>query len=218
MRNKKGQFISPKKQVVANSFSPMTMTNYRGVKKHLADRPEWDDLLINSGLFKFAGSSDPTWRTWTIDCVDFQALSFDDEDEIFFTCQLPHTYKEGTDIRAHVHWTPKARGNEEINKYVGWKLDVSWANINGDPFTSVATIDMTDKCSGTDDYHEVSAGSTNIDGTGKKISSMLVCRLYRDDSEVIEYWEGTGVNAPALLQFDFHHEVNSMGSSIEWVK
>ncbi len=180
----------------------------------------WDDLLISMGLFRFSGSSDPVWRTWQPggSGTTFQILKFDKNDQVFFSCQLPHTYKEGTNLRCHVHWTPCDRGNEESGSYVGWKLDYSWCSINNGTFGASATIDMSDTCTGTDDYHEVSAGLTELDGTGQKISSMLICRLYRSDTGGDDTWSGTGSDAPAMLQFDFHHEVNSMGSRIEWIK
>jgi len=178
----------------------------------------WTDLLISTGLFRFAGSSDPTWGTWTIDSVAYQAMQFANNDEIFFSCQLPHSYKEGTDIRAHVHWTPRDRGVAESGKIVGWKLDVSWCNINNGIFDTSTTLDMSDACTGTSDYHEVGAAIAGLDGTGKKISSMLMCRLYRDDPGSGEWVGTTGAQSPVLLQFDFHHELDMSGSRIEWVK
>jgi len=181
----------------------------------------FDDLLINSGLFKFRGSSDPTWQDWqpSGSGTAFQVLKFNKNDEIFFSVQLPHTYKEGTNLRPHVHWTPCDRGTAESGKYVGWKLDYSWASINTGTFGASTTISMSDKCSGINEYHEVSAmASPFIDGTGQKISSMLVCRLYRSDTGADDTWVGTNANAPALLQFDFHHEINGAGSRQEWSK
>lgn len=186
----------------------------------------WDDLFISTGLFKFAGANDPVWRNWQPggSGTTFQSLFFDKNDEIFFSCQMPHSYKEGSDIHAHVHWTPAARGNEESGAYVGWKLDYSIANINGGVFLPSTTIDMSDTCSGTDDYHEVSAGLTGIPGTygatneELKVSHMIICRLYRTDTGADDTWAGTGVNGPAMLQFDFHFQKNSVGSRLEWVK
>ena len=179
----------------------------------------WDDLLINSGLFKFAGSSDPVWGNWQITggTINFRVLQFDLNDQIFFTCQLPHTYKEGTNLRCHVHWTPRALGAAHSGDAVGWKLDYSWANINGDPFPAESSVSMLDTCSGTNEFHEVSAGLTELDGTGKTISSMLVGRLYRDSTG--DTWgDVSHANSPALLQFDLHHEIDGQGSRLEWVK
>ena len=185
------------------------------------DLTVWDDLLINSGVFKFAGTADPTLEDWRPggSGTTFKGYKFKKNDEIYFSCQIPHTYKEGTNIRAHVHWTPADRGNEESGNYVGWKLDYSWANINGTAFGASAVIDMSDTCAGTDDYHEVSAGLTELTGTGMTISSMLICRLFRSDTGTDDTWVGTtGAQSPLLLQFDFHHEIDSAGSRVEWVK
>jgi len=186
----------------------------------------FDDLFISTGLFKFAGVSDPVWRGWQPggSGATFQVMTFDKDDEIFFSCQMPHTYKEGSEIRAHIHWTPRDRGNEEDGNYVGWKLDYSIANINGDPFQASATLDMSDTCSGVDDYHEVSAALTHIPGTygvsgaDLTVSHMIMCRLYRSDTGTDDTWVGTGTQSPAILQFDFHHEIDTAGSRTEWVK
>ena len=174
----------------------------------------WDDVLVNSGLFQFRGTSDPTWRDWTVDSKTFRALFFNSGDEIYFSIQLPHTYKEGMDIRPHVHWTDAGNGSSESGHTVAWKLDYTWANVH-DNFSTSGTIDMTGTCSGSDDYHEVGAATSYPSGTGKEISSMLFCRLYRDSGDT---WSGTGSSGPALLQFDFHIPISSDGSRQEWIK
>lgn len=181
----------------------------------------WDDLLINTGVFSFLGANDPTLSAWQPagSGTTFRVYKFQKNDEVFFSCQLPHTYKEGSDIRAHIHWTPCDRGAVESGNYVGWKLDYSWCNINDGTFPASATIDMSDTCTGQDDYHEVSAGLTNLSGTSKKISSMISCRLYRSDTGGDDTWAGaTAATSPAILQFDFHHEIDTEGSRQEWVK
>lgn len=183
---------------------------------------QWDDLLISSGIFQFIGVSDPTLESWQPGGAGttFKVYKFKKNDEVYFSCQLPHTYVEGTSIRPHIHWTPCDRGTSESGNYVGWKLDYSWTNVNGDPFPSSGTITMTDSCGGINDRHEVGGSSDPyIDGTDKKISSMLVCRLYRSDTGTDDTWVGaTGAQSPAILQFDFHHTIDSFGSKIEWVK
>ena len=179
---------------------------------------EWSDLLVPSSLFKTKGVDEPSWGNWIVTggTVAFYVAEFQNDEEVFFTIQLPHTYKEGTDLRAHVHWTPRAKGVAESGNTVAWKLDVSWANIDGDPFPVETTIDMTGTCSGVNDYHEVSEGATYLDGTGKQISSMLLCRVYRDTTDT---WTATAeADSPCLLQFDFHHEIDGFGSRTEWVK
>ncbi len=191
------------------------------------NEPVWDDLLINSGIFSFAGAADPALESWQPggSGTTYKVYKFKKNDEVYFTCQMPHTYKQGSEIRVHVHWTPGDRGTEESGNYVGWKLDYSIANINGGIFLPSTTIDMSDTCSGSDDYHEVSAGLSVIPGVygaGDEkltVSHMLVCRLYRSDTGADDTWVGTtNAQSPVLLQFDLHHQIDSPGSRQEWVK
>ncbi len=185
----------------------------------------WDDLFISTGLFRFAGSSDPSWQDWQPggSGATFQTLKFNKNDEIFFSCQMPHSFRQGSEIHAHAHWSPCGRGTVESGNTVGWKLDYTIANINGVPFQPSTTIDMSDSCAGINDYHEVGAGLTTIPGTYNgstplTISHMIICRLYRSDTGVDDTWVGTGANGPALLQFDFHFEKDMAGSRVQWVK
>jgi len=176
----------------------------------------WDDLRIIPGAFEFAGTSDPSLENWQPGGSGpvFKIRKFKSGDEVFFTCQIPHGYKEGTNIGVHLHWTPADRGNEESGNTVAWKLDYSWANRKA-VFPSGSTADMTDTCTGTDDYHEVTA-SIPITGTGKTISGMLTCRLYRDAGDT---WAGiTGAQSPGILEDDIHFEADTMGSRQEGIK
>jgi hypothetical protein len=53
-----------------------------------------------------------------------------------------------------------------------------------------------------------------MDATGKVQSSMLVCRIYRDSTSV----EDSFVDFAALLEVDFHYQINSFGSALEYAK
>ncbi|HDY68452.1 MAG TPA: hypothetical protein ENH85_11750 [Candidatus Scalindua sp.] len=177
----------------------------------------WEDLRIVPGAFEFAGASDPTLQNWQPggSGTTFKIYKFKENDEVFFTCQLPHTYKEGTDILAHLHWTPADRGNEEGTAVVAWKLDYSWANRDA-VFAASATVDLSDACQSTDDDH-LKTPTVAITGSGKEISSMIVCRLWRDSAG--DTWTGTtDAQSPAILEFDFHFEVDTVGSRTELIK
>ena len=170
----------------------------------------WDDLRVGVGIFQVGGwfANDPDKATWTVDGVDYAVYTFDQNAEVGFQLQIPHGYKEGSDIYAHVHWTPRDKGATESGHTVAWKLDYAWANIDG-TFSSSGTVDLTDTCDGTDDKHQMTA-DVAISGTGKEISSILMCHLYRDTGDT---WSGTGTSgAPAIMEFDIHYEMNTEGS------
>jgi len=176
----------------------------------------WDDLRIVPGAFTFSGSGDPVLRDWTLGGTAFKVYKFEKDDMVFASCQMPHDYKEGTDLKPHIHWTPCDRGNEESGALVGWKVDYSIADI-GEAFGNAVTLDFSDACTGTDHLHEIT-DSLTITGTGFKISHILMLKIYRTDTGADDTWAGTTTQAPALLEFDIHYEKSTAGSSTELTK
>ncbi len=179
----------------------------------------WEDIRIVPGAFQFPGVADPTLQSWQPGGAGatYKVYKFLKNDEVHFTCQIPHNYKEGSDIKPHIHWTPCDRGNEENGNTVGWKIDYSWANSDA-VFASSTTVDLSHACSGTDDQHEMTDSGT-ITGTNKDISGVLQIRLYRSDTNADDTWVGaTTALSPAILEFDLHYEIDSLGSDLELVK
>ena len=85
----------------------------------------WEDLRIVPGAFQFAGNNDPTLQNWQPGGAGatYKVYKFKKNDEVFFTCQIPHNYQEGSDIRPHLHWTPCDRGSTENGNTVGWYIE-----------------------------------------------------------------------------------------------
>lgn len=174
------------------------------------DATVWDDLRIVPGAFDYAGTGDPVLIDYQPggSGTTFKVYSFQASQQAFFTVQVPHGYQHDSSIFAHVHWTPGTRGNEESGKTVAWKLDYSWANIDGN-FGASNVVDMTDTCDGTDHKHQMTS-DIEISGTGKHISSMLICRIFRDTGD---NWVGTtAAQSPIFLEIDFHFMSNTQGS------
>lgn len=146
-----------------------------------------------------------------------QGYAFDDtsEQSLFFQIQMPHSWKEGSLIYPHIHWLHD--GTDADGGDVVWGLEYSWANME-EAFTGPAI--MTAVCTaGTALKHEFNKlldGSSNdyIDGSGKTISSILICRVFRDatddaDTLAADAW---------LLALDIHVERDTMGSRSELIK
>lgn len=178
--------------------------------------PEWTDLRIVPGAFTFSGSSDPVLTDWQPggSGATFKVWEFDNDEQAFFTAQMPHNYKEGTDLRPHIHWTPRDRGVAEDGKTVAWKLDLTIANVDG-VFLSSTTYDLTATCDGVDEKGQVVGGVT-LDGSLLTVSHIIVGRIYRGptDSWVLN----TNGNKPVLLEVDFHYQLDTLGSRQEYIK
>ena len=174
----------------------------------------WDDLRTPSNSVKVQGSSGiPSYAQFADDgsgSTGVYTYMFEPTDlnQVFFTIQMPHTYKEGTDLVPHVHWAPQSTNGGNCE----WKMEYTIANI-GTVFGDTATVTMLDAADGTINKHQVTTGAT-IDGSGMDISHMLVCRLYRDGGEGDDTFTGDA----AFLEFDVHFEINTMGSRRELFK
>lgn len=176
-------------------------------------QPVYDDVRVTASGFDRVGVADPALVSYTPtgSSIATYLYEWQVDDIAYLQVQLPHRYQEGQDISVHVHWTPGLRGNEESGATVGWKVDYTWANING-AFGAMATADLSDACDGTDDKHQMTPTGT-ITGTSKNISSMLICNIKRTDTGTDDTWAGTlSGQLPMILEVDFHFPIDSMGS------
>jgi hypothetical protein len=125
-----------------------------------------------------------------------------------FTAQLPHGYKEGTDLEPHVHWCPTTANSGNVV----WRLDYYWLDING-VIPVLAQIATTPQAAGGTAWKHLLADLPVISGVGKTISSMLMCRIWRDPTGTDTYPDDAG-----LLEVDFHYQLDSVGSRLELTK
>ena len=195
-------------------------TNYLGIDDtgylHLeGNSTVYEDLRIEP-VARNTGSKAPTFTLWKggLYLYDFDDAALASEKEIFFTVQMSHTWKEGTAVEPHVHWVNKTAGT--AGQVVGWGLEYSKSSIGG-TFPAPTTIYGTTLAGGGDitvaDEHLIS-DFPSIDMTGDTISTIMVCRLFRNSSDAADTYTGTA----GLLYIDWHYERNSLGSREEYVK
>jgi len=184
-----------------------------GTVVFIGDATTWEDVRITPGSFDRPGGSDPNYYAYDVNGsgIAIELTEWAKNDYGTFTVQIPHSYKQGSDIYVHAHWTPGANGVGENGNYVGWKIIYSWANIDG-TFGNPLTVDLSDICDGTNHKHQMTP-DISITGTSKTISSMLICKFVRTDTGGDDTWAGTGAgNLPLLLEVDFHFEQDTVGS------
>lgn len=173
----------------------------------------WDDIRITPGSFDRPGVADPAYVSYQPSGAGITTYlpEFAKNDLVSFSIQLPHGYDMEENIYVHVHWTPGANGVAESGNTVGWKIDYSWANIDG-TFGAMATADLSDACDGVDHKHQMTP-EVAIVGSGKHISSMLICNLSRTDTGADDTWAGAGAGSlPLMLEVDFHFPIDTVGS------
>jgi hypothetical protein len=180
----------------------------------------FDDLMI-PGHGVRTGASAPDWGNTPnfAGNANFYFYAFDGTntlEQVYFTVQFPHTYKVGSKVFAHVHFVPLSTNTGDTNsRTVRFILEYSWASING-TFGAGGTIELTKSFVPNTSLwkHLIADNANGIEGTDKDISSMMICRLYRDPTNPGD----TYPQDVAFLQFDIHHEIDQMGSSQEYIK
>ena len=187
-----------------------------GTVKFVGDATVWDDLRVPAILTKLGGSKNPDLAKAYDDAGGTSqgvfTYFFDKatEEELYFAAQLPHGYKEGSDIVAHVHWFPVANGVS--GRTVSWGLEYLWTNmadVSGNTVIVYANDTIQEDAVLLADKHYLTNFAA-LSGTGKTISSMLLCRIFRDAT-------GAGLtddydNDVGLLEIDFHYEIDTAGS------
>ena len=170
------------------------------------DRPAtvFKDISTPATSMMKAGVADPGIVTiiGTIDGYGFDAGS---DEELFFSIEMPHDWKEGSTIYPHAHWSPTDADTNDVR----WGLVTSWANID-DTFPATTTSEVLDAGSGTADDHQY-VDFDSIDGSLKTISSIILCRVYREGSHASDEY---GVDA-VLHNVGFHYEIDTIGSDLE---
>lgn len=174
----------------------------------------WDDLRVTldkgsnaATLDYFSGSSGP--QIWYF-------RNNEGVESMSFTVQLPHNWKEGTTIYPHIHWTPKNSGSGNVQ----WNLEYSWANydsVSPEVFPAITTSTVVANGPFTANTHLITpltTGNTGLDATGKKISSILICRIWRNSSSAADTYNANA----GLLFLDFHYQIDGTGSRQQFTK
>jgi hypothetical protein len=158
-------------------------------------KPDW-------ARFPFGATGDVPFINW------FKASGVD---EMYFVVQMPHDWAEGTTIHPHIHWVPSANGSGSVF----WKLQYTFSKL-GEEFpaydTKEGTTTVPNETLVKDRHYLTPLGE--ISGTGKTISSMLICRIYRDGSHASDTYLGLA----GALEIDFHYIRNTLGSRTEYTK
>ena len=167
----------------------------------------WNDIRVPVNSVRIGAAFPPDWENLT---DSLYVLAFDNganNEQVYFTVQVPHTYKIGGEIRAHIHWGPSDAGAGNVI----WGLEYSIANV-GDVFPSSTTISATVASTGdANDHIQTELGNINVSGITEDvdISTMLICRLFRNSSSGSDTYAADAY----LYEIDFHYEIDSLGSN-----
>lgn len=171
----------------------------------------YDDLPPVPVVAARLGSTAPTLATFI---TDIQQYTFDaTNDFIIGAAELTHSYEEGTDIEAHVHWT--SNGTDGTNRHVRFQLKYSVLKVGSAASAQVTinTGDLTIPAGTASLMTYVDSFTSLISGAGVSIGDYIVFRFERIAAA------GTApANDPFVIAVGFHMEQDSTGSIARYVK
>lgn len=177
-----------------------------GTLKFNGDATIWDDLRVPLERGQLAGGSNPTFEKFKDDGAGSNgvyAYNFSDGDELFFSVQLPHSWKEESTIYPHLHLACKANGSGKKTKLV---FEYTWQDITG-TFGNTTVVEKEVDLDTAFKHLIFDVPTDGIAGTGNKISSILFCRVARAAASSDNFTGGI-----YLLEWDAHFEVDTIGS------
>lgn len=169
----------------------------------------WDDLRVDS-LTARTGASAPDLNSGFGGNANlyYQSFSQAGTQIVYFEVQMPHDW-DGGQVDPHIHLTPATNLTGTIN----FILEYSYSDINGVFSTPSSTFNMQSVVSSPSQWKHIIATKGLINLPASAISTMLMCRLYRDNTV------GTNMGgAVGLMSFDIHYKRNSLGSRSELTK
>jgi hypothetical protein len=166
----------------------------------------WDDLRFPAaGINPPGAASDPTRDTSDGRLTFSGTLS----NIIAIQAQMPHSWKEGSAIHPHVHWSPTNTNTGNVK----WQMQYKVANVDEAFPADWTVVTALDAGSATSDMHQI-ANFGEIDMTGKTISCMILILISRLGADVQDTY-----NADCKLnEVDIHYEMDALGSDAEYTK
>lgn len=172
-----------------------------GTMRFVGGATVWEDVQVQVSGARVPASNYPSWTSYK--GSEVQAFSASSTNSLKFNCQLYHKYKTASAIEFHLHLVyPNANSGNSV-----WQFSYSWASV-GQAFPSETTIVQTFASPGVTDYHQLCVLSASIDGTGKGISSGLLCSISRLGGAAGDTY-GSVIYLPFM---DFHITCDTVGS------
>jgi len=178
-----------------------------GTLKMNGDAKVWDDLRVQ--ILTRVGGTAPAFTSGFAGNATLYSYHFAHNalNNVYFEVQMPHGWDGGV-IYPHVHWSPTTTGTG----VVVWNFEYTMIELGGTFDATAATHDtipMKDTVASADQWgHRLIGGTITPSASQNGISTMLICRLYRDGGVGDDNYGA----AASLLAFDIHYQMDTIGS------
>lgn len=165
----------------------------------------WEDLRAPASGINPIGSPSPATPSNTDG-----SLTFSKGNVCVAWFQLPHSWKIGSNVKLHIHWSKSTTNAGDVN----WQMKYKWGNI-GDVMPAFSLFSKGTEVipnSNIVDKHSLLEWSA-LSGVGKTLSSMICVFLER-----VNDGDDTFTGNANLYEIDLHYQIDSMGSRQETIK
>lgn len=176
-------------------------------KTIVLDEVVYDDIIIQAINLRTSGTTPPTVDVFQ-DSIYGMKFTNAQTDIVYGSFEVPHTYKEGTDLEVHLHWSPSSTNTGSCD----WVMKYTFANMAG-TFGGEETITFQQAGSGTANKHQYVSGNVVISGSAKSIAiGAIICFALSRPT-------GDAFTGDAFLHsVGVHYEIDTMGSRQRSVK
>lgn len=167
----------------------------------------WDDLRFPAAGIRVGPSFPPSFTTYGMGNLIAPEFIDSADRYVHVSAQMSHSYKLGTDIEAHVHFTS---GSNTNTGNLEWVFECDNLADLGETWTGTTIYNAVMALDGTAQKHYYMDVDW-IDGSSTtQVSAMLSCRIHRNTAVA-----GDVSGSVWLKEIDFHYELDTPGSEEE---
>ena len=175
-------------------------------KTIVIDKPVYNDANVGVVALR-GGSTNPPVTQWVDNLganTGLYGLGFAVNDEANGCIEIPHDYKEGSDLSFHIHWGANAAPSG--TDYVKWQLSYFIDNENTEGTTQPITTIVIETDYDTQ-YEHKRSDFPSISGDSLKIGNQINFNIKRITATGAAY---AGVTIAETI--GFHYECDTLGS------
>ena len=180
-----------------------------GTMKVVGDATVYDDAFPVQ-LYTPAGTAAPDLITVAGNIVGWGFDGGSTSEFLYGSIELPHSYKEGSDIDFHIHQVNFTAGEGDVK----WNLEYVWAPIIGVVDSTATTVFSVNTIATGDTRNCKPVIIATISGVGRKISDVLMFRLYRVPTDAAD----TFTKDICVTAMGCHFEKDTLGSRTTYAK
>lgn len=174
-----------------------------GTIRFVGNATVWEDVNIGGVALRAGTSNQPSLTNLDTTTILVWGFSASQTNEVHGNFEIPHAYKEGTDIIPHVHWYPTTTGTNNVL----WRLE--YYIRAGNTLKLTGTIDALAPGNGVA-WEEIRSNFPTIAGTDLKIGSQFHARLARIGGDVTDTYAAVA----CIATFGIHYQADTAGSRL----